>query len=277
MHALDDHALLRLVAVEASDYKPEALEIACDELRRRNLGVLRPEQYWKLFPPKTLTDDNLRNDSCPQTSDETRRKYGLYPMAFLFLWPVSLFSSLVSILQNELRQSNKETNPQINLNETLQPQQPYEPVSLQPAISLGKRVNEKCLSFEKWSDHIVERSLNSTMRFLKLLLSRKTIVILAVCTFVGAGLFPPWLYTVEFTGTHTRTDAGFAFILKPPSPQQISQQDFILRPTLAERNPALVHGIQLDISKLLIEWACIIAIGGAAWFLSANSMAKQRD
>jgi len=37
MRALDDRALLRLLAVEAADYRPEALEIARGELRRRNL------------------------------------------------------------------------------------------------------------------------------------------------------------------------------------------------------------------------------------------------
>jgi|GEM_PF-3589042 len=56
IRALNDHGLLRLVAVEASRYqqRPESLEIglkvAHDELRRRHIDVLNADQYFKRFP-----------------------------------------------------------------------------------------------------------------------------------------------------------------------------------------------------------------------------------
>ena len=56
IRALDDQALLRLVAIEASKYqqRPESLEvgleIAHDELRRRHIDVLNAEQYYRRFP-----------------------------------------------------------------------------------------------------------------------------------------------------------------------------------------------------------------------------------
>jgi hypothetical protein len=56
IRALDDHALLRLVAVEALEYHQRSesldvgLEIARDELQRRQVGVLSAEQYYRRFP-----------------------------------------------------------------------------------------------------------------------------------------------------------------------------------------------------------------------------------
>jgi hypothetical protein len=71
MQALDDHALLRLVAVEASDYRPEALEVACDELRRRRLDVLNAEQYWMRFPAERVGTDGFCEDCRAKTTDES--------------------------------------------------------------------------------------------------------------------------------------------------------------------------------------------------------------
>ena len=71
MHALDNHALLRLIAVEASDYRPEALNIARDELRRRNLDVLNREQYWNQFPSEQVGGDGFCEACRSQTIDES--------------------------------------------------------------------------------------------------------------------------------------------------------------------------------------------------------------
>ena len=64
------------------------------------------------------------------------------------------------------------------------------------------------------------------------------------------GLFPPWLYTVERSGTrdssgaHSTTDAGYHFILTPPAARQ--QRD--------------EHGVRLDVARLIIEWVCVAAL-----------------
>jgi hypothetical protein len=50
MHALDDRALLRLVALERSEYRQEAVEVARAEIARRKLPVLDADQYWDRFP-----------------------------------------------------------------------------------------------------------------------------------------------------------------------------------------------------------------------------------
>jgi|SRR6266567_2779584 len=71
MHSLDDHTLLRLVAIEASDYRPEALDIACDELGRRRLDVLSREQYWTRFPAEKVGSDGFCAACRSQTADES--------------------------------------------------------------------------------------------------------------------------------------------------------------------------------------------------------------
>src|SRR5882724_9963961 len=71
MHSLDDHTLLRLVAVEAADYRPEALNIARDELRRRHVDVLNREQYWMQFPNERVGGDGFCTACRSQTTDES--------------------------------------------------------------------------------------------------------------------------------------------------------------------------------------------------------------
>lgn len=54
MQELDDGTLRRLVAVELSQFEPAAVEMARDELRRRRIPILSPEEYWQQFPDEWL-------------------------------------------------------------------------------------------------------------------------------------------------------------------------------------------------------------------------------
>jgi hypothetical protein len=71
MAALDNHALQRLVAVEQSDYRPEVLNIAHGELRRRGLEILDKEQYWERFPLERVGPDGFCTRCRSQTTDES--------------------------------------------------------------------------------------------------------------------------------------------------------------------------------------------------------------
>ena len=53
MQELDDGTLRRLVTVELSQYEPEAVDVARDELRRW-ISILSPEEYWKQFRDEWL-------------------------------------------------------------------------------------------------------------------------------------------------------------------------------------------------------------------------------
>ena len=69
------------------------------------------------------------------------------------------------------------------------------------------------------------------------------------------GLFPPWVYTYFRTGTsdasggRSENSAGYFFIFTPPPPE----------------NYYPTYGVKLDMERLLVEWACILVVSGAAW------------
>ena len=78
------------------------------------------------------------------------------------------------------------------------------------------------------------------------LMKLRRIVIVTAIVFVLAGLVPPWVQTYD------RGDAGYAFILTPPKNVRV----------------------RLDTSRLMVEWACILAVAGVVWFLSITKEAK---
>jgi hypothetical protein len=73
--------------------------------------------------------------------------------------------------------------------------------------------------------------------FVRRLGSSKVVMLCGLLVFLLAGLFPPW----RLPGA----DAGYSFILSPPSPS-----------------------CHLDAVRLLVEWACILAAGGVAWVVT---------
>jgi hypothetical protein len=68
--------------------------------------------------------------------------------------------------------------------------------------------------------------------------------------FILACLFPPWLYSLNGpNGIHSRKPAGYYFIAKPPAPESSY-------PT---------YGVEIDLTRLAIEWAALAAITGMVW------------
>ncbi len=119
-----------------------------------------------------------------------------------------------------------------------------------------------------WLYRVVKTAVS---RLLKVHRLKKGIVSAAAVAFVLAGLFPPWLYTYYSTGSggrfsyepggHSERNAGYHFIFTPPPP----------------REGEIQYGIKLDMPRVLIEWACIAAISGAALFLLGSVKAQQPD
>ena len=70
MRSLDDHELLRLVAIEAGDYRPEALTIARIELERRRLNVQSRADYLAQFPQEQIGVDGFCQRCRSSTMDE---------------------------------------------------------------------------------------------------------------------------------------------------------------------------------------------------------------
>ncbi len=69
------------------------------------------------------------------------------------------------------------------------------------------------------------------------------LIIVSVTVFVLIGLFPPWVYTLDTANMHTEKPAGFALIVKPPTPER----------------DAPAFGVRLDMSRLFVEWLILAA------------------
>ena len=71
MRAMDDAALRCLVVLQGSDYRPEVVSIARDELARRRIPVLSPEDYWKQYPQEWVAAVGFCYRCWTQTTDES--------------------------------------------------------------------------------------------------------------------------------------------------------------------------------------------------------------
>jgi hypothetical protein len=78
MESLDDHALLRVIAVEAGDYTPEAIEIATAELQRRRLEPLDQEAYLEKFPTERILANGFCAKCSSQTTDQSPGNIGTF-------------------------------------------------------------------------------------------------------------------------------------------------------------------------------------------------------
>lgn len=99
-----------------------------------------------------------------------------------------------------------------------------------------------------------------TMRLKQRSDGRKNVLVWAAVGIVVCGLFPPWLYTYDKSGPtdwncgHWEVSAGYAPILKPPEGGEPKHDFYNALP-----------GVKLDVTRLLVEWVCILAVSGAAW------------
>lgn len=106
---------------------------------------------------------------------------------------------------------------------------------------------------------------------LKLLWHPKTIVAVGAIAFALVGLFPPWLRILDYSGslsTHSQYDAGYSFICFPPSAKPMSRRNIF---------DDFYYGIQIDTSRLAVEWLCILIVTGAALFIQRGETSKPHD
>ena len=105
--------------------------------------------------------------------------------------------------------------------------------------------------------------------------SRARIVCLtALGMFILACLFPPWLDTFDLNGRgggHSRKPAGYYFIARPPPPEEpprdstgpdvpdFGQDSYAV--AVAKR----YYGVQIDLTRLAVEWAALAAATGLVW------------
>lgn len=80
---------------------------------------------------------------------------------------------------------------------------------------------------------------------------RRKLTIAALTAIVLMGVFPPWTSTFTFKFVDSRRPAGYSFILTPPLPEK----------------SARVHGVVLDVPRLIVQWSIVLGVAGVGWLL----------
>ena len=80
---------------------------------------------------------------------------------------------------------------------------------------------------------------------------RRMLAIAALSAIVLLGVFPPWTHTFKYQSADSKRPAGYAFILTPP-PSKVD---------------APVHGVVLDVTRLLVQWTIVLGLSGIGWLL----------
>lgn len=92
----------------------------------------------------------------------------------------------------------------------------------------------------------------------------KLICAITAALFVLAGLCPPWSLELNLQReVHTERSVGWYPIFSQPSVRALKEQSY---PDFKEE-PDVFFKAKIDTTRLLIEWACILAVGAAAWVL----------
>jgi hypothetical protein len=71
LERLQDADLRAMAVLRRSDYLPEVVELACEEITRRDLSVPTLESYWKDMPQEWLANAGFCCDCWAQTTDES--------------------------------------------------------------------------------------------------------------------------------------------------------------------------------------------------------------
>lgn len=90
----------------------------------------------------------------------------------------------------------------------------------------------------------------------------RKIILIGICMIFLMGLFPPWTDTFHRAGMKAvEKPAGYSFLLTPPS---------------SERITSAYYGVQIDFSRLLLQWFLMaIAGGGVVFAMRAWKMKKE--
>lgn len=90
----------------------------------------------------------------------------------------------------------------------------------------------------------------------------KLICTLTAVLFVVAGCFPPWTLGVNVEKIHSEKAAGWYPIYSPPEIWPLREKFYAQL-----YDDDAFYSVKIDEVRLLIEWACILAAGFAAWVI----------
>lgn len=99
------------------------------------------------------------------------------------------------------------------------------------------------------------------------MLTKQIVLIFSVVAFLACGICPPWVYVFHVDGAaHIEMDAGYALIFSPPSPES-----HVDRLPTELRSSAYALSPKVAMSRLGVEWVCVCALTGVAWFFVPKS------
>ncbi len=84
---------------------------------------------------------------------------------------------------------------------------------------------------------------------------QKKIIIAGVVVIILMGVFPPWTYTFKYKTAYSNEPAGYGFIIVPPE----------------KKNKGMTYGIELDITRLSIQWVIALLSTGLGVFLTGTA------
>ena len=83
---------------------------------------------------------------------------------------------------------------------------------------------------------------------------QKKFIIVGAMVVIVMGFFPPWTTTHKSETYASRSPDQYSFIFNPP-----------------QSWPALGFGVELDISRLTIQWIIVLVATGLAVFLTSSN------
>ena len=83
---------------------------------------------------------------------------------------------------------------------------------------------------------------------------QKKLIVVGVAIIILMGLFPPWKYTFNYKTAFSEEPAGYGFLLSPPK----------------KKEESVTHGIELDMTRLCVQWIIVSLAAGLGVFLAST-------
>lgn len=85
---------------------------------------------------------------------------------------------------------------------------------------------------------------------------QKKIIVIGVVVIILMAIFPPWTHTYRYKTAYSNEPAGYRFIFYPPDKKS--------------KVNSMAHGIELDITRLCVQWIIFSMVTGLGVFLSSK-------
>lgn len=95
---------------------------------------------------------------------------------------------------------------------------------------------------------------------------QKTISIIGIIAIFLMGFFPPWKMITEGSQIYTIQPIGYSLIFLPPALELDQEQ---------EEDESLQYFINLDVTRLMVQWITVLFVIAALLFISKDKEEKE--